>query len=140
MNGWQKIAGTCDRIVLQLNVWDNRLGDFDVIEVPFHDVDFKGSYQDSPGVMYYADGSGEPPSCEWELLFDGDMNDVACFFGGFMDQLRVSGRYTLLESDESIACEVNDALDRALQDRVHEFVCDDEPDYEPEWEAEDATN
>ena len=124
MSGWRGLGGTVSITVL-IDVWDNRLGCPDVVEVEVPDVDFTGRYQYDPGVRYYPDGSGEPPSEDWEAELDGGFDDIVAEVGEDIDES--GGRWTLLETRKSLLACVSEAIEAAIEDRVQEFVV--ESDY-----------
>lgn len=115
----QSIRGIVSVIVM-VDVWDNRLGIHGVVGVQVYDVYFEGSYRYYPGVRWYGDGCGEPPSDDWEVDFAGGIDDIAAEVDEDLD--RDSGRWTLLETRESLGTAVNEAIEEAIEDHVCDYI------------------
>lgn len=114
-----RLSGKVDPLVV-LDVFDERLGVAYPVEVRFRSVSFAGEYHDDPGVRWHPDGSGDPPSFDCEVEYEGVMGWL-WFSAQHLCHMEV-GCSTVLETDASLLMAVEDGIDDAINGRWRSFV------------------
>lgn len=98
------------------------------MEFEFWDVPFSGWHEFDPGVRYYPDGSGDPPSTDGEVVCDWVPEDVTAYLKQWFKESDLPEPDWVMTD----AAEILEKIELALGEKVLDVGIEDHFDEPPE--------